>query len=358
MNTYLNRLILVLLIASGFKATQAQDIHFSQFYMSPLNLNPAMTGVMNCNTRFIANVRNQWAAVLGSNAYNTFSASFDKKVPVGRSDYFGIGGTLWGDVAGASRFGTTQGRLSISYSKKMAGRRRSAHYLVFGADAGLSQRRISDGDLRWPNQITSNGFDPTIGGEAINDFNFLYPDLTAGLMWFSVLDEETSWYVGAALAHVNTPNVSFLNSNDEGTSLFMKTTIHAGAQLPMNKRVSILPYGVILMQGEHREFNFGASARFVMGPSIRANQSWQFGMWYRLATQERALGNDEFETGIISDALIFTTRIDYDKFGIGLSYDLNVSELRAGGAGNGAFELSLIYQICGPENRGVYCPKF
>ena len=45
-----------------------QDIHFSQFYMSPLTLNPAMTGVMNCNTRFIGNYRNQWSPVIPGNA--------------------------------------------------------------------------------------------------------------------------------------------------------------------------------------------------------------------------------------------------------------------------------------------------
>ena len=49
-------------------AVQAQDIHFSQFYQSPLNLNPALTGVMNCNHRIVANYRNQWASVLKSNA--------------------------------------------------------------------------------------------------------------------------------------------------------------------------------------------------------------------------------------------------------------------------------------------------
>ena len=108
----------------------AQDIHFSQFYMSPLNLNPAMTGVMNCNTRLVANYRNQWAGVLQSDAYNTYSVSYDQKVAVGRTDYFGIGGTFWGDVAGASRFGSTQGRISLAYSKKVAGYRKQASYLV------------------------------------------------------------------------------------------------------------------------------------------------------------------------------------------------------------------------------------
>ena len=102
-------------------AVQAQDIHFSQFYMSPLNLNPAMTGVMNCNHRFVANYRNQWSSILKQNAYNTYSLSYDQKLPVGRYDYFGIGGTLWGDKAGTSEFATLQARLSGSYAKKMGG---------------------------------------------------------------------------------------------------------------------------------------------------------------------------------------------------------------------------------------------
>ncbi|MBL7775242.1 MAG: PorP/SprF family type IX secretion system membrane protein, partial [Saprospiraceae bacterium] len=121
---------------------RAQDIHFSQFYMSPLNLNPAMTGVMNCNHRIVANYRNQWASVLKQNAYNTYSASYDQKIAVGRYDYFGLGGTFWGDKAGESEFATLQARLSGSYAKKMGGYRRKAHYLVFGADLGVSQRSI------------------------------------------------------------------------------------------------------------------------------------------------------------------------------------------------------------------------
>ncbi len=330
-------------------SVQAQDIHFSQFYMSPLNLNPAMTGVMNCNTRMIANFRNQWASVLGANAYNTYSVSYDKKVPVGRVDYFGIGGSLWGDVAGESRFGTTQGRFSMSYAKKMGGRRKSSHYMVMGADAALSQRRIRPDDLRWPTQITSNGFDPTIApGESIGDFDFLYADISAGLLWFSVLDENTNWYVGAAIAHLNQPNVSFLDDPD--VTLFTKMTFHAGAQLPLNPKISVLPYGVMMTQGKHREFNAGASVRFKLGPSRLSKQSWQIGGWYRIANQE--------EGGLISDAIIFSTRFNYDQFGIGFNYDLNISELRQGGAANGAFELSLSYELCGPESRGVYCPRF
>ncbi|MBP6825356.1 MAG: PorP/SprF family type IX secretion system membrane protein, partial [Saprospiraceae bacterium] len=160
-------------------AVQAQDIHFSQFYMSPLNLNPAMTGVMNCNHRIVANYRNQWASILKNNAYNTYSASYDQKLPVGRYDYFGLGGTLWGDKAGASEFATLQARLSGSYAKKMGGYRKKAHYLVLGADIGVSQRSINSANLQWPSQNNGNGsFDPNVPPETLDKTDFLFVDLS------------------------------------------------------------------------------------------------------------------------------------------------------------------------------------
>lgn len=330
----------------------AQDIHFSQFYMSPLNLNPALTGVLNCKTRMVVNYRNQWSPALQGDAYNTYSASYDQKVPVGRTDYFGIGGTLWGDVAGASKFGTTQGRLSLSYAKRMGGYRQSAKYLVVGADAAVTQRRIRDGDLQWPTQHDGNGgFDPLLQtGEDFlqgNNLDFLFADLGAGLLFFNVMDKRNNYYVGLAMAHLNQANVSFYNNV---VSLYSKLTVHAGGQFQLKPKLSILPGIVAFLQGEQREVNFGTSLRFAMGNSRTQNQSWQVGLWYRVGTKDTG--------GIHSDALILSTRFNTGQFGIGFSYDSTVSKFREAAAFNGSFEFSLVYQICGPERRNVYCPRF
>lgn len=332
-------------ILSG--SLMSQDIHFTQFYMSPLNLNPAMTGLNNCKTRMIVNYRNQWAGALGANAYNTFSASYDQKMPIGREDYFGIGGALWGDVAGESRFGTTQGKLSASYSKKMSGYRKKASYLVIGAEAALTQRRIDQGDLRWPSQYDGGTYNPDLPGDDIPDQNFLYPDLGVGLIWFSVLDDNQNWYLGAAVNHFNRPNVSFF---DEDVSLYSKYTVHGGAQFPFNRDMSILPFFVYMNQGPHNEFNGGASLRFNLVQSRFSSQSWQIGAWYRVGTK--------VDKGLHSDAVILSSRFNYEEFSFGFSYDLTISELSEAGNANGAFEFSLKYEICGPENRGVYCPRF
>jgi type IX secretion system PorP/SprF family membrane protein len=343
------RLLFLALFLSIAGLISAQDIHFSQFYMSPLNLNPAMTGVMNCNNRLIVNYRNQWAGVLGADAYNTFSASYDQKITVGRSDYFGLGGSLWGDVAGESRFGTMQGRISFSFAKRMGGYRKSAQYLVFGADAGITQRRVREADLQWPSQHDGNGgFDPSIGsGETIIDNDFLWADLAAGLMWFSVMDEYNNYYIGAAIHHLNQANVSFLGQD---VNIYSKITLHGGGQFETSPKMSVLPGFVYMMQGPHREFNGGASLRFAMGSTRLTKQFFQLGAWYRLGTK--------VEGGIHSDAMILSARFDYDNYGIGFSYDLNVSKLKNAAAGNGSFEFSLNYLICGPERRSVYCPRF
>ncbi len=71
-----------------FVNLNSQDIHFSQFYMSPLNLNPAMTGVMNGNIRLTGNYRNQWASVLRDKSFRTYSVSYDQRVAVGRNGFF------------------------------------------------------------------------------------------------------------------------------------------------------------------------------------------------------------------------------------------------------------------------------
>jgi len=47
----------------------AQDPSFSQFFSSPLNINPALTGNINGKWRVMSNVRKQW--ITPANPYTT-----------------------------------------------------------------------------------------------------------------------------------------------------------------------------------------------------------------------------------------------------------------------------------------------
>ncbi len=348
-----HRSLYLLLVATLLTAgLSAQDIHFSQFYMSPLNLNPAMTGVTNETQRVTINYRNQWAGAVGSSAYNTYAAGYDRRIPVGRDDNFGIGGSLWSDVAGESKFGSTQAKLSFSFSKKIAGTRKKAHYLTVGADGGFTQRRVRTGDLRWLSQVNSNGvYDPSQGSpEAIPNNNFTFADLSLGMLWFSNLGERTNLFVGGSLHHLNEPQVSFLSSDEK---LYQRLTLHAGGEYPINNKISVKPNFIFMSQGPHKEVNGGASARFKVKSKNGFGTTGQFfelGAWYRVGTK--------FEGGVYSDAVILAARLDYDQYGIGFSYDYNVSELGQASPGNGSFELSLIYRMDEGGRRAVFCPVF
>src|SRR3954469_25815536 len=58
-------------------ATQAQDIHFSQYNASPLLLNPATAGMNEGDYRAYANFRTQWMTVASGNTYRTFAGGAD-----------------------------------------------------------------------------------------------------------------------------------------------------------------------------------------------------------------------------------------------------------------------------------------
>ena len=335
----------------GAASLSAQDIHFSQFYLSPLNLNPAMTGVMNCNVRLVANYRNQWSSVLRSNAYSTYSVSYDQRFPVGRYDYFGIGGTFWGDRAGEADFKTLTAKLSASYSKKMGGDRNSGNYLVVGVEGGGAQRSLDFLKLRWGTQHDGLGhyqetLDPMENG--FDRDNFIFADLAAGLLWFMVFDENNNLYLGGAYNHLNRSNQSF--SSTDVDLLYSRYTFHAGGEFQMGRRLSLLPGVIVMSQGPSFQVNAGTSFRFLLSKGRNTNQSFQLGLWSRIS--------NKIQTGVLNDAAIISTRFDYDNFSIGFSYDINVSPLKKASKAQGGFEFALVYKICGPVRRGVYCPNF
>ncbi len=327
----------------------AQDIHFSQFYMSPLNLNPAMTGVMNCTQRLTFNHRNQWAPILRSNSYQTYSFSYDQRIPIGRYDYMGVGGTLWRDQAGTVDYGQLQAKLSASYSKRMSGGRNEGHYLVAGFEGGAQQTGLDLSKAQWGTQHDGKGgFGGGNSGETFNRNSIIFADLSAGLMWFSVFSNDNTFYVGGAYHHLNRANISFNRSKKE--PLYSRFTGHIGGEFSMGDRTALVPNAIVMFQGKAMEITPGVSLKFILSKFKYDTQSFQFGVWTRIA--------NKYTSGVLNDALVLTTRFDYNQFTIGLSYDATTSSLRKAAPTTGGFELSMMYKICGRERRNVYCPSF
>src|SRR5215217_2295052 len=73
----------------------AQDPSFSQFFSSPLNINPALTANINSKWRVISNLRDQWIGP--ASPYTTGTISYDTRAlekQMSENTRLGLGGML------------------------------------------------------------------------------------------------------------------------------------------------------------------------------------------------------------------------------------------------------------------------
>ncbi len=110
----------IVLAASAFVINnlEAQDPNFSQFFASPLTLNPALTGKFDGVYRVAGNYRNQWPTI--NNAFITSTASIDFGIlqnHIPDYDKFGIGVLALTDRAGDGVLVTNYAGLSLAYHK-------------------------------------------------------------------------------------------------------------------------------------------------------------------------------------------------------------------------------------------------
>src|ERR1035438_3928768 len=108
-------LFLSLLFYSG---VFAQDPGFSQFFASPLTLNPALTGKFNGDLRVAGNYRNQWPSI--NNAFITSTVSVDgglfkKNLP--ETDTWGVGIMAMTDKTANGILSSNYISLSTAYHK-------------------------------------------------------------------------------------------------------------------------------------------------------------------------------------------------------------------------------------------------
>ena len=113
--------LLVVLFIMMSQQVFAQDMQFSQFYASPMNLNPAMTGVFEGDFRAVVNYREQYNSILDIHPFRTISAGFEKRFRIVNSDYLSVGVTAMQDQSGVAGYGQYRGSLSTSYMKQVGG---------------------------------------------------------------------------------------------------------------------------------------------------------------------------------------------------------------------------------------------
>lgn len=326
-------------LAGLFAPIQAQDIHFSQFYNAPLNLNPALTGLSPGDQRFGVNFRQQWASV--PVPYTTFSGAYDQKVylPWLGSGFIGGGLVFNYDQAGDAKLSWTQLGLNASYIQQIS----DEQFLSAGFQLMGGQRAFDPQQLRFDDQYNGDIFDETIPtAEAFLKTSVAYFDLGAGINWyFQEEDSRTRIHIGLGFYHLNRPNTSFLGNKEVQLPLNGRTYAMATVQLSDN--LDVVANGLWHYQGPYQEAIFGGAARYHLSQDRGKELALQVGVSYRL-----------------SDALVSHFEVFYQNWHLGISYDINTSAFQAATQRNGGPELSLRYIISKvkPPDTFKACPIF
>jgi type IX secretion system PorP/SprF family membrane protein len=298
----------------------SQDPQFSQYYAAPLYLNPAFAGTTQTH-RFIANYRNQWPNI--ARGFVTTAVSYDVDL---RQYNSGIGFMATLDQAGTAGMKSSQLNFLYSYKWNVS----SKWVVSAGLNFGYAFRSIDMNKLVFGDQLM---FDAD--GTTPSDDPTLYNIGTVGYFDFNtgVLAYNRYFWFGIAASHLNTPNQSLL---EEESFIPVKTSFHGGVRIPLNNSPQSKGHSAILSpsfvykkQGNFDQLDLGMSLLY---------KPVMIGLWYRgIPIQQNVRDN------LSQDAIIVILGFQFEKFEIGYSYDLTVSDL--GPDSGGSHELSLNYHL-------------
>jgi type IX secretion system PorP/SprF family membrane protein len=345
-------LVLLWLLQAAY--VQAQDVHASQFWTTPLQLNPALTGKFNGTIRGTVNYRTQWWPIPTQNAggapYQTIQTSVDASFTSKRweNNKVGVGLQYFNDRAGDGVLATNNIVVSTAYHQCVDRYGRS--HLSIGIQGGVVFKQIDFNRLVFENQLALDGS----GWNTVNSPNYepnlnktiIYPDISAGATFSSKPKDQFAYNFGLALNHLSQPKEYFL-SNDSTNKLKIRYVVHAGFDFRFGQDYewSLLPSVLYMYQGRSQQYNFGLGVNYQM----REFFSLYGGAYVRVNNTKN------------TDAAIVHLGAEYHDVRLGVSYDINVSRLNEASRSQGAFEVSLIYiwrrEAESSINFPMYCPK-
>ena len=322
----------ILLMICICKSVDAQvNPHFSQYYMYPLWLNPALTGAIDGNYRVAIIHRNQWNSI--TNPFSTVALSAD--FVTNKNLNFGV--AMLQQCAGDAGYRYTKAQMSIAYTGIRLGYE-GQKMITFGMQGGLLSRSFDLSAAQTDNQFQMGDYDPSLPTQlAITKPTASSFDIGVGVMYYDAdKDKRVNIFGGFSAAHLNQPKDPSLSASYEST-LPIRYTLHGGANIYLSERTHLVPNLIIMQQGNIRESMIGGYVQMSLNPSTDITG----GVNYR-----------------IEDAVYPYLGITYSDFTFGLSYDVNTTKLGQLVKGTSSFELSLMYMDKIKQNNFFKCPRF
>lgn len=319
---------------------EAQDIHYSQYHLSPLTTNPAMTGAYEGTFRIGGLYREQWGSIL-ENQFQTPSIYLDAPIirGFGKNDWIGIGVHVLNDRAGTAALTNLTAMASLAYHLGIG--KKANTYLSLGAQGGYVQKRLDQSKLIFKDQFVDGVLVQTTSQDLsnISADNVSYPDFQLGAVLNSYITSKLNMYLGFSAYHITSPEDAFMITNELATRM----QANAGMNIDISNKATLSPRVLFQTQAGATE----TVPQLMLGYHLNPEKSITFniGAGYRVA-----------------DAIIPMVGLDIAGFKVGVAYDVNVSDLSSSTNNRGGWEIAAAYTAKVYKNPVVkpvlFCPRF
>jgi type IX secretion system PorP/SprF family membrane protein len=333
----------MILLISIVQQLEAQDLHFSQFFNSPLTTNPANTGfIPDADYRIGANYRSQWTSI--PVPFKTMSIWGDAQVFRDRFEtgWIGLGGVILRDVAGSGNLTSTKIYGSAAYHQMLG----NTGLLSAGFNIGVASKRIDVTRFTFDNQWNGKFFDIVApSGEAFAANSISYLDVQLGLNYAYFPTDNIYMHAGVSIHHVNRPRETFFSEKpDYDNRLAMRYIAFIDGVIKLNDQFILTPAAYFSTQAKATELALGLHANYNLTGD--GEQQLIAGMYYRAG-----------------DAFIPMVGYQWKNLRFMFSYDATTSALGNYNNHYGATEFSMLYSGVNAagyngDKRQSLCPDF
>lgn len=323
----------IILLCLNGTVVKAQDPHFSQFFMAPESVNPALMGTMlESGWKVMSNYRQQWGNF--GTPFNTFTVGAGAEI----YNKKGSGNNLYGsiqlmkDESMSGAFKTTYITTGLSDFQNLNENNR----IGIGFNLSYGERAIDYSQLNFGEQFTNGGFNSDLSsGETFLGTMKSFLSLSTGLM-YSYQTDYFKLDAGLAVFNLNKPKQTFLD--DPKQSLQSRLAINVNLEYALSDQIILNMNTVFQSQSMVSYLNTGGSVGFDLSGGTRDNVLYT-GLWYR-----------------VGDALIPFLGLHYDNTFIGFSYDVAASNQLTGSVNPSSYEFSLIFSKRRTNPGIIRCP--
>jgi len=317
-----------------------QDLHFTQFNLAPLNLNPALTGAYLGTYRAGILYRDQYRTVNSGTPrpYQTATVFIDSPIIGGfrKKDWIGLGANFFYDQAGTTEVKNIGTILSLAYHLGLG--KKGDNVFTIGAQYGSVQRRF-DASLGVTGWSLENGLgmsplsDPDLANLPMGNSNTgqgnlvesSYNLLAVGTLLTTSAGKNSDLRLGLTVSHFLRPGQSFAGGFRQDRK-YVKTAAFISLYSDLGGRFTFKPQALFQTAGGINELVIQGIGSFLLNEE--KEMSFNAGIGVRAV--------NALDLQVIAG-------MDIKDIRVGVAYDFNLANFNPATNGHSGFELAVTY---------------